>query len=1066
MEDLDFGATIKGFAADQKVFNRYTLKRILGRGGMGVVWLAQDEELAREVALKFLPEVVSLDPEAVKDLKRETRRSLELTHPYIIRIHDFVQDGRNVAISMEFVSGEALSARKAALPEGHFEAADIAQWTTELCQALDYAHAHAQIVHRDLKPANLMVDSRGHLKIADFGIAASVSDSVSRVSSQAGSSGTPVYMSPQQMLGEKPSVTDDIYALGATLFDLLTGKPPFSSGNIPLQVQSKVAPSLAQRRTELGRAGQPIPALWEATIAACLAKEPADRPQSAGDVLERLGLATKTATPAGMSKGPVLPPVADQKTIIAPAPRQASKTPLYAGLAAGLVLLASAGYYFGSYAPEQRRIELARLEAEANKTKADQEKAAAEAQRLKYEQEKAAAEAIKQKAAQEKAAAEAAHIAAARGGVIVRTNPSGAEVTVGALEHGVSPLTIKDARLGRYPIKLRAAGYDDWSGEVEVKENEFAEVDATLKRTVGSLRVHSSPAGAEVLIDGKVAGKTPFFQPELLPQSVRVELRLHGYLPQALSGQVEGRKELHLSTAMEKWEGPLAGESFIMPGLNLRLQSIAPGTFLMGKNDSYQPNDGPQTKVTLTQPFWLGATEVTQAQFESIMGIIRSAHKGPDLPVESVTWAEAMAFCERLTEREKAAGRLPSGYVYTLPTEAQWEYACRAGTTGDFAGDLDALGWYDKNSGKQTHVVAQKKANPWGLYDMHGNVMEWCLDWYAEKLSGGAVTDPTGPTTAGVMHIFRGAFYQSMEGMSTSHYRTGFSGAGWLIYPGTGFRVALAPAATLSDSVPGRATSEAPSVQAGLSYNAGKETKGKPEPGQACTVPGLGLALQPIAAGTFLMGSLEGSNSDEKPQTKVTITRPYWLGATEVTQAQYEALMGSNPANTKGADLPVTNVSWFDARHFCSILTDRERSVGRLPEGYAYTLPTEAQWEYACRAGTTGEYAGDLDALCWYENNSGGHNHAVAQKQPNPWGLYDMHGNVWEWCLDYYAPYPGGIVTDPTGPATNNARYKKILRGGCWAIDANKCRSSWRAVLELDRNGDYFGFRVALCPVP
>ncbi len=313
-DELDYGVTIRGFAAGQKVFGRYTLKRILGRGGMGVVWLARDEELEREVALKFLPEIVAMDKEAVRDLKRETRRSLELTHANIVRIHDFILDAQTAAISMEYVAGDTLAAKKVEQASGHFEVGELGPWTKQILEALEYAHTRADIVHRDLKPANVMLAGRGEVKIADFGIAASVGDSVSRVSAQASTSGTPHYMSPQQMMGEKPAVTDDMYALGATLYELLTGKPPFYSGNVLMQVQSKVPPRMAERRKELGsESTAAIPESWEATIAACLAKDPAARPQSAGDLLARLGLGggavaqstagKATANPAKAEKG-------------------------------------------------------------------------------------------------------------------------------------------------------------------------------------------------------------------------------------------------------------------------------------------------------------------------------------------------------------------------------------------------------------------------------------------------------------------------------------------------------------------------------------------------------------------------------------------------------------------------------------------------------------------------------------------------------------------------------------------------------------------------------------------
>lgn len=284
---LDLGSTVRGFAVGQKAFNRYTLKKVLGRGGMGVVWLARDDELVRDVALKFLPEIVVMDRESVAELKRETRRNLDLTHANIVRIYDFVQSAQTAAISMEYVDGASLAALKADQPQGVFPMDVLQRWLEQLGEALSYAHERVQIVHRDIKPANLMVNSRGEVKVTDFGIATSLSDSVSRVSKQAGSSGTPVYMSPQQMMGERAAVTDDVYALGATLYEMLTGKPPFYTGNVLMQVTNKVPPAIAARRAELGVSNpETVSEAWEKTIAACLAKSPEQRPQSVREVVQ------------------------------------------------------------------------------------------------------------------------------------------------------------------------------------------------------------------------------------------------------------------------------------------------------------------------------------------------------------------------------------------------------------------------------------------------------------------------------------------------------------------------------------------------------------------------------------------------------------------------------------------------------------------------------------------------------------------------------------------------------------------------------------------------------------
>src|SRR6266404_8591028 len=160
----------------QVVFGRYKLVKVLGRGGMGIVWLARDEELEREVALKFLPDLMLQDRAALDDLKRETRRSLELTHPHIIRIHDFVHDERSGCISMEYVDGETLTSLRCRKEQKVFGPDELTSWLAQLCDALDYAHNRARIIHRDLKPANLMVNQRGDLKVADFGIARTLAE--------------------------------------------------------------------------------------------------------------------------------------------------------------------------------------------------------------------------------------------------------------------------------------------------------------------------------------------------------------------------------------------------------------------------------------------------------------------------------------------------------------------------------------------------------------------------------------------------------------------------------------------------------------------------------------------------------------------------------------------------------------------------------------------------------------------------------------------------------------------------------------------------------------------------
>ncbi len=246
-------------------------------------------------------------------------------------------------------------------------------------------------------------------------------------------------------------------------------------------------------------------------------------------------------------------------------------------------------------------------------------------------------------------------------------------------------------------------------------------------------------------------------------------------------------------------------------------------------------------------------------------------------------------------------------------------------------------------------------------------------------------------------------------------------------------------------------------------------------------LPGLVL----IPAGTFQMGSdaasgppYQGDPTFDGPVHQVTISSCFWMGETEVTQAQYQSLMGANPSLHTGADRPVDQVNWHEAQAYCAALTAQQSALNLVPQGYQYRLPTEAEWEYACRAGTTTEFnVGDAlfcnqaffryslhsNSYCWILpglNDVPG-SASVGSYAPNPWGLYDMHGNVYEWCLDSPAPYPSTPVTDPYTPVGAMA----ILRGGSWYGQSDDCRSGNRTMNGRIEHNSLVGFRVVLAPI-
>ena len=308
---------------------------------MGIVWLAHDEELERDVALKFLPDLIIHDAAVLSNLKRETRRCLELTHKNIVRIYDFVHDERSGCISMEYIDGDTLSSLRCDKERKVFEAAELTDWMSQLCDALDYAHNHAHVIHRDLKPANLMVNQRGELKVSDFGIARSVGDSTSVITMTGGRSGTLAYMSPQQLEGERGTHLDDIYSVGASVYELLTSKPPFYVGDINRQIREKIPPSITERRKEFDIEAEPIPAIWEEWVAACLAKDPKRRPQSVREIARQLQM------PSPETRSPSVRPFF-----------QGSKKRVLAFALASLCLLGLAlgGWYFGVFKPAHAKV--------------------------------------------------------------------------------------------------------------------------------------------------------------------------------------------------------------------------------------------------------------------------------------------------------------------------------------------------------------------------------------------------------------------------------------------------------------------------------------------------------------------------------------------------------------------------------------------------------------------------------------------------------------------------------------------------------------------------------------
>ncbi len=538
------------------------------------------------------------------------------------------------------------------------------------------------------------------------------------------------------------------------------------------------------------------------------------------------------------------------------------------------------------------------------------------------------------------------------------------------------------------------------------------------------------------------------------------------------------------------------------------------GTFLMGAT-SEQGNDvgddeKPVHSVTLSG-YYIGKTEVTQALWKAVMGSNPSHFKGDNLPVDCVSWDDCQVFIRKLNAL--------TGQNFRLPTEAEWEFACRGGNNSrgyKYSGsnDIDSVAWYDNNSGQKAHPVATKLPNELGIYDMSGNVWEWCSDWYG-GYSSSVQTNPKCSDSGWSSRVCRGCDWSSFAGYYCRSSVRGGASPDYRLN-GLGLRLALTPSSAATsvrqkdapgyevvfncnvssallfiDGMPNGTASGTRFLKTGnhsikvtadnyVDYSGsfvvhslsrgvtitlqeiqeGHDVIYNPKL-KTFNVRGVSFDMVEVLGGTFQMGATSEQGNDigydEKPVHSVTLSG-YYIGKTEVTQALWKAVMGSNPSSFKGDNRPVENVSWNDCQKFIRILNSMT--------GQNFRLPTEAEWEFACRGGINSrgyKYSGSnyIDSVAWYDDNSEQKTRPVATKLPNELGIYDMSGNVWEWCSDWYGGYSSSAQTNPKGP--DNGSYR-VNRGGCWYYYAGSCRSSCRSSYSPSYGYFNLGLRLALTP--
>ena len=687
-----------------KTINGFTLQRLLGIGGMAEVWYAENK-IHKPAAVKILNEDLSHNATIVERFRNEAEIMVKLKHPNIRQVYDFDDiDGRQ-AIIMEYLEGSDL---KAMMKSGkRFTDAELKRWWDQLVSALNYTHGKG-IVHRDIKPGNIFVDEEGNIKLLDFGIA-KIKEGISMTQTGA-MMGTLMYMSPEQVDDSKHiGPKSDIYSLAVTFVHLITGRAPYDTANTS---DFKIRESIVYKPLDMTG----VPADWQAFLKPYLAKDPDERP--ALRPFETMVQEDQTVINTQVAPIAIAAPDADEGTVVAetgkptqpmkPKENPTNETPqkpkskkgLWIGLAAVVAVVALVLFLHPN--------EYKRIDEQLNKSSELYEK---------YE-------------------------------IIARMDDY--SLNINYLNKG-------------YECCLNAA-----ASLAELEDSTAVETLKRMQRCDSLVRLYSD--NVRYYLNQELDSLFPDSDTTAIVKKIRQLERFSvisadTVLLDSLAREIETRKRDFV---------------FNVNGVSFVMKKVEGGTFWMGaqKTSSNGQNydsdaDGDESPVhsVTVSSFYMGETEVTQALWEAVMGTtVRQQRdkadtswplrgEGDNYPMYYVNWKECQEFVVELN-------RL-TGKNFRLPTEAEWEYATKGGNKGNgykYAGSqsIDSVAWYTDNSGGNTHPVKGKKPNELGLYDMSGNVYEWCSDWYGkEYYSSSPSTNPKGPSS-GSYRVLRGGSWASL----------------------------------------------------------------------------------------------------------------------------------------------------------------------------------------------------------------------------------------------------------------------------------------------------------------
>ncbi len=1004
----------------------HEIVRELGVGGMGVVYLAHNRLMARDEVLKVIGQHIVEQPGVLDRFIREIRAVARLRHPNVVSAYSAFRcpTTGSLVFAMEYVDG--LDLRRMVKAKGPMPVGHACYFVHQAALGLQHAHEEG-MVHRDIKPANLMLShhkGRPVIKVLDFGLSKAVSeqnaselaigiptlplDDGEHLTCTGAMLGTPDFIAPEQIVdSQRADIRADIYSLGCTLYYLLSGHSPYPDRN--LRDLLKAHGSLDARPLVEVRAE--VPSELSMLVARMMAREPADRFQEPAEVAQALTPFFKKGSVTVKGSKPDTSQVGQP---MAGGPSDATRPgPMWEAL----IDLSETDPLFDTALDTSR--------PEAGPDLLQRGTTAIAKRRRQGPRGWWTAAGVLLLGL---SGAWWAVILNTQHGVIVLENvPASAVVEIDGDRLSRSrtdgePVKI-EARAGKHVVLIKQ-GDDVLLGESVVLPS-----GTQLKLSVRLV----SPAAAESTRADITKGPSPRGRPTA-NESTDVEF---GTPSPSSPTTVLSNADSKLAHDTTETGGPKAAEAEPAVASSNGLGTPAPRVLAIV---------GPH-------PFRLETNELGGRRF------IDPVRFGPNVlsfnegPASTAPWATNEAFARLTTSGTLGYPQLPvSRYVLEV------ELTLNKGGNVNFQ-----LG----DPFEATHLVF--RWNP-------KQEMTECklIHWYKDI----AYIDAERSFTLGMRIKLRVVVGDGWQTLFHEENRVGSSFA-WpadcclrivsddpdsaVIH-----RCWLRPltvqdlAACERPIAPLQLTSDVRETAARLALILARYPA-RPRAGRRFALKTTNTPMAWIPPGEFEMGS---RNPKDEGRHRVRLTKGYWMAQIEVTQREYGKVTGTNPSRFAGSPyLPVDWVAWDQAAAYCRKLTDLEREAGRLPAGYEFRLPTEAEWEYACRAGSDQDFSVP-EEWAWSRDRSGCRPHEVAESQPNPWGLYDMHGNAMEWCIDAWTKYPKSkneVTVDPVKIGRPDKETIFVVRGGAWWLPADECTSQWRSRNHNNPNG-FRGFRIVLGP--